>query len=73
MRRECGGPFLLHHLFCSPAGSYVGSLFNVMEEVIRVVDVLVCARKAGLVMRDVEKKSVDSKCGAWFTSLQADG
>lgn len=68
-----GGPLLLHHLFCSPAGSYVGSLFNVMEEVIRVVDVLVCARKAGLVMRDVKKKSVDSKCGAWFTSLQADG
>lgn len=64
---------LLHHLFCSPAGNYVGSLFNVMEEVMRVADVLVWALTAGLVMRDVEKKSVDSKCGTWFTSLQAAG
>lgn len=64
---------LLHHLFCSPAGSYVGSLFNIVEEVIRVADVLACALTAGLVRRDVEKKLVDSKCGTWFTSLQADG
>lgn len=64
---------LLHHLFCFPARNYVSSLFNVVEEVIRVADVLVWALTAGLVRRDVEKKSVDSKCGAGFASLQAAG
>lgn len=60
-------------IICSvPCGNSVGSLFNVMEAMIRMVDVLVCALSAPRVMRDVGQKLIDSKCGACFISLQAE-